>query len=895
MLTDLFHRLRALVARRTVENELDEELRFHFDRLVDSYKNTGVSPADALRRARLEFGGLDQVKEEYRDALGTRLVEECWRDLRHAIRSLAANPLVSIVVVISLALGIGANAAIFSLVNALLLRPLPVQQPERLAVLGDTAVEGRSWSNPVWEQIRARASLFDGALAWSPQQFNLARGGEAQLVEGVFASGEFFEVLGVRAAVGRTFTAVDDRRRGGPDGPVAVIGDAFWKRRFAGAQDVIGRPLTLGSVTFTIIGVMPPSFFGPDVGRRFDVVLPIGTEPLLLGANSSLNVVGRNWLRIMLRLKAGQSVEEASGLLRGIQEQIRTATIGEIPDLMRPRYLAAPLMLTSASTGRSPLRNQYGRPLVALAIIVGAVLLVACLNIVNLLLARASARRHEMSLRTSLGASRIQLARLVFLEAAVLTGVGALVGASLSRWMSQMLVQQLSTQRNVVFLDLAFDSRGVGFAFAIAVATAVLIGVVPAWQSTRSKPGDFLRARSRGSDLQGRSPIAAALVVSQVAISLVLVVAAALFVRTFANLLYRDMGFTKDHIVVVNVTAPMTKYTLQRLTAVYDRIREAVAALPGVQGAVLSDITPAGGSARETLVDIPGAALPEAERAVSVNVVSPGWFAAYGTRLLSGRDIAVTDRLTTPVVALVNQTFARKFFGSGDAIGRTIAAGTPGRMTNFEIVGVVEDAVYRFLRDPVPPTIYTATTQRSAARPYVNVSVSMPAGLSAATTQAIAEAIRQIDPDLVLQFMPLGEQVDSALNQERLLALLSGFLGILALMLAALGLYGLTAYAVGRRRGEIGIRMALGARAASVVWLFVRRTAVLVALGLAVGIMLSFWASQFIAALMWGLQPRDTLTLLGAAGLLAAVGVLAAWVPARRAARIDPVAVLRAS
>jgi predicted permease len=895
MLTDLFHRLRALVARRAVENELDEELRFHFDRLVDSYKKAGASPDDAFRRARLEFGGLDQVKEEYRDSLGTRLVEECWRDLRHAKRSLAANPLVSTIVVVSLALGIGANAAIFSLLNALLLRPLPVQDPERLAILGDTVADARSWSNPVWEQIRARSSSFGGALAWSPQQFNLARGGQAQFVEGMFASGEFFEVLGVRAVVGRTFTTADDRRGGGPDGPVAVIGEAFWKRQFGGAADVIGRPLTLGSVTFTIIGVMPPSFFGPDVGRRFDVVLPIGTEPLLLGANSSLDVVGRNVLRIMLRLKEDQSVDEASGLLRGIQEQIRAATIAQIPDLMRPRYLEAPLTVTSASTGRSSLRNQYGRPLVALAIIVGAVLLVACLNIVNLLLARASARRHEMSLRSSLGASRIQLARLVLLEAAVLTGVGALVGVSVSRWMSHLLVQQLSTQRNLVFLDLAFDWRVLGFAFAMAAAATLLIGIVPAWQSTRATPGDFLRERSRGSDLQGRSPVAAALVVSQVAISLVLVVAAALFVRTFANLVYRDVGFKKDQIVVVNVTAPMTKYTLQRLVGVYDRIREAVAALPGVDGAVLSDITPAGGSARETLVELPGGALPEAERAVSVNVVSPGWFAAYGTRLLAGRDIAITDRTTTPAVALVNQTFVRKFFGSDHAIGRTIAAGTPGRMTSFEIVGVVEDAVYRSLRDPVPPTIYTATTQRTAARPYVNVSVSMPAELSSATTQAIAEAIRQIDPELVLQFLPLSEQVNGALNQERLLALLSGFLGILALLLAALGLYGLTAYAVGRRRAEIGIRMALGARAASVVWLFVRRTAVLVALGLAAGVMLSFWASQFIAALMWGLEPRDTLTLLGAAGLLAAVGVLAAWVPARQAARIDPIAVLRPS
>jgi predicted permease len=894
MLTDLFHRIRSLFARSVVERELDEELRFHFDRQVESYERAGLDRAEARRRARLEFGGFDQVKEEYRDALGTRLVDECWQDLRHAVRSISSNLTVSIVVVLSLALGVGANTAIFSLVNALLLRSLPVHDPDRLVLLGD-ATPARAFSNPVWEQIRRRPGLVEGAFAWSPQPFNLTRQGEAQFVDGLFASSEFFDVLGVQAALGRTFTTADDRRGGGADGPVAVISDGFWRRRFGGSPDAIGKPLMLGAVTFTVVGVTPPSFFGPDVGRRFDVAIPIGAEPLLLGANSALDMSARNWLRIMLRLKPEQSLDAASAALRGIHEEIRAATMPGIPVQMQGRYLDTPFGVTPASTGQSTLRAQYARPLVALMTIVALVLLIACLNIANVMLARADARRHEMSIRTSLGASRARLARLVLTEVAVLTGIGGLTGLALSRWMSALLVQQLSTRNNVVFLELTHDWRVLGFASAVAVLTAVLLGVVPAWQSARANAGDSLKERGRGSAGGGRSRVATGLVVGQVALSLVLLVAAGLFVRTFASLSFRDVGFTKDRVLVVNVTAPMTQYTLPRLVPVYERIREAVAALPGVERAALSDITPVAGSARENLIDIPGSGLPERERLVAVNVVSPGWFDTYGTRLLAGRDFGSTDRLNAPQVALVNEAFVRKYLGKDSPVGRTVAAGIPGKQTNFEIVGVVEDAVYRSLRDPVPPTLYTPTTQRAAARPSVSVSVSMPRGSTAVTTRVIANAIQEVDPNLVLQFTPLTEQVNAALNRERILALLSGFLGALALLLAGLGLYGLTAYAVGRRRAEIGLRIALGATAWSVIWLVVRRAGLMVATGIAGGAMLSLWASQFVLALVWGLEARDTATLVGAAVTLTVVGAVASWIPARQAARIDPIAVLRES
>jgi predicted permease len=891
MLSDLLLRLRALVARNAVEREIDEELRFHVDRQVERHVNAGLDPTEAARRARLEFGGVDQIKEEYRDALGTRVVDECRRDIGHALRALSSNPVVSIVVVLSLALGIGANTATFSIVNALLLRPLSVRDPERLVILGDAAVESRSWSNPVWEQIQSRLGSFDGAFAWSTGQFNLTRGGEAQLVDGLFASGEFFDVLGVRAVLGRTFTTEDDRRGAGRDGPVAVISDGFWRRHFGGSPEVVGRPLMLGSVAFTVIGVTGRSFFGPDVGRRVDIVLPLAAEPLLLGADSALDLRGRNWLRIMLRLRRDQSIDAASATLIGMQPQIRAATI---PDVSPARYLQAPLALTPGAMGRSPLRTQYARPLMALMIIVAAVLLIASLNIANLMLARTEARRHEMSLRTALGASRARLARLVLTEAAVLAGIGTLVGIGLSHSMSRLLVHLLSTRTNSVFLEVTPDWRVFGFACAVGGVTAAVLGIVPAWQSARAHPSDALKEHGR-STVGARNPLVGLLLIGQVALSLGLVVAAGLFGRTFARLSFQDVGFTKNRVLVITVTAPMTQYTLPRLVAVYDRIREAVARVPGVERAALSDITPLGDLSRVTVVDVPGSTLPDGDRIASVNVISPGWLATYGTRLLAGRDFQATDRLNTGAVALVNEAFARRFLGPESPLGRAIAAGTPGKMTAFEIVGVVEDAVYHSLRDPAPPTLYTATTQRAAARPFVNVSVLSAPGASATLSQAIAAAIHEIDPSLVLRFTPLTEQLGAALNQERILALLSGFLGTLALLLAGLGIYGLSAYAVGRRRAEIGVRMALGASQGGVVWLVTRRVGLLVALGIAAGAILSLWASQFISTLVWGLDAQDAPTFLGAAVVLATVAGLAAWVPARRAARIDPVTVLRES
>jgi predicted permease len=817
-------------------------------------------------------------------------------DLRLAFRALRATPIVSVVAMLSLALGIGANTAIFAIVDSLLLRALPVREPERLAIVS-TDARPQSWTNPIWEQIRERQhDLFEGAITWSSARFNLAQGGEAEMVDGIWASGGFFDVLGVPALLGRTFTVTDDRRGGGPGGPVTVISYRFWQRRFGGGADAIGRTLTINRVPFTIAGVTPPDFFGTDVGRGFDVVVPIGAEPLIRGRDSVLDRRSTWWLNIMARLKHGQSIAAATAALRGVQPQIRDATL---PDNWRPEdlndYLKEPFTLNPAATGASFLRLRYERPLVTIMVVVGLVLLIACANIANLLLARATQRQHEFSVRVALGASRWRLARQLLVECLLLSGAGAGLGLVFAQWGSRLLVRQLSTSTNTVFLDLSLDWRVIGFTATVAVATAVLFGTAPAFRGARARPIDALKEHGRGPAGQARMGLANLLVVAQVALSLVLVVAAGLFVRTFASLATLRLGFERDRILIVSVNAQGSRVEPAERPALYERVRQAVASVPGVTRAALSVVTPVSGSTWNTLLELPDKPwMRERERMSYVNHVSEGWFATYGTPLLAGRDITERDAKGAPAVAIVNEAFARKFL-DGRPLGRTVREiGRPDRpQPSYEIVGLAADAVYRSRRDPVPPTMYLPLAQDDEPLSFVNLSVQVAGGPPGLLTRRVAAAIGEIDRDLVLTFRSLGEQVDASLIQERIVAALSGFFGGLALLLAGLGLYGVMAYGVTRRRPEIGIRLALGAAPAGIVRLVLGRAAVLVGVGVVTGGLASWWAAGFVATLLYGLEPRDPSTLTLAAAALAAVGAIAGWLPARRAARMDPAEVLR--
>ncbi len=818
--------------------------------------------------------------------------------MRDAYRALRQTPVVSAVAILSLALGIGANTAIFSIVNALMLRALPVKEPQRLVQVM-TGPNRTSWSNPLWEELRARDhDLFAGAFAYSAPRFNLSWGGETQFVNGMFASGDIFDVLGVRAMLGRTFTPADDVKNGGKDGPVAVISYAFWQRRFGGAADAVGKTLMLDRVAFTIIGVTPPSFSGVDHGTSYDVAIPLGTEPLIRGEReSAMNQRSWWWLRVMARLNEGDTVEHATAALRGVQPQMRAATI---PPNYRPKdvpnYLKEPFGLRDAATGPNSLGRAYRQPLYILMGIVAVVLLIACANIGNLLLARANARRHELSVRVALGATPWRIARQLLLESFLLSLAGAALGLLLARWGSRLLIAQLSSQDNAIALDVGIDWVVLSFTIAVAAGTALIFGIVPALRGTRAQPQDALRQQGRSIIGDSRFGFGSALVVVQVALSLVLVTGAALFMRTFASLSSVRLGFEPDPVLLVETNARRSSVTPEQRAALFERMREAVLAVPGVSSAGLSQITPLTNSSWDLLIqNPPGLSLSERDRDVYVNAVSPGWFATYGTPILSGRDFTERDDEGAPHVVLVNETFVRKYFGGANVLGRSVRLEPmPDQVRpEMQIVGIVRDAVYQSPRDPIPPTLYLSNLQQLRPPVSATLSVRAASGSASLLARSVVDAIARVDPDVSLTVHPYKETLRAATLQERVLAMISAFFGGLALLLAGLGLYGVMSYAVSRRRTEIGIRMALGAGPAGAVRLVLGRAALLIGAGVIAGTGIALWSAQFVGSLLFGLPSRDPATLTGSAAVLVGIGLLAGWIPARRASRIDPAEVLR--
>ena len=825
-------------------------------------------------------------------------------DFRVAVRTLRATPVVTLVVIVSLVLGIGANTAMFSIVNSLLLRSLPVERADRLVLLqsNPSITPNSPWPNPVWEEIRDHhADLFEATFAFSRRttRFNLAQGGQTDFVDGVYASGGYFDALRVRPILGRSFTAADDRRGGGPHGPVVVISYSLLHRRFGGASDVIGRTQTIDRVPFTIIGVMPPDFFGADVGSSSDVLLPIGTEPLMRGRDSLLDRA--SWLLIMARLKDGQTAESAEQALRGIQPQLRAATVPSNASAeARARHLSTPFGVQPAAGGTSTMRARYGQPILAIMTVVALVLLIACANVANLFLARASARRHEFSLRLALGASRWRLARQQLVEALLLAAAGSAGGLLIARWASRLLVRQLSTSATTVFLDTSLDWRVLAFTVSVALAVALLFGLVPALRASHSEPIDTIREHGRSTVDERRIGFGSALIAGQVALCLVLIVGAGLFVRTFASLATLNAGFDRDRVLLVRLDVPQASAEPPQRAALYERIAATVRRVPGVAGAAVSEVTPVSGTITDVYVEAEnGPRLAPPQNVSYRNVITPDWFATYGTRLVAGRDFDDRDRVSSPPVAIVNETFVRRFLPGANPLGRRVRnpSSAPGVIRPWmEVVGIVADATYLSLRAAMPPTMYVPLAQQSTASgafPSGTLSVRAASGSPLSLAREIGDAIAQVDRDIAITFIPLKQQVDAALVQERIVAILSGWFSVLALLLSALGLYGVTMYSVNRRRMEIGIRMAIGAAPARVVRLVLARVAVLVALGVAIGTAASLWASKFVATLLYGLEPRDPATLISSAAILVAVGAVAASVPAYRASRVDPAEVLR--
>jgi putative ABC transport system permease protein len=898
------------VHRRRLEREMDLEWQFHIDARTDALIAAGVSRDEAERQARVEFGDLLRWKEQGREARGIGWMQDLGSDAQYALRQMRRAPVFSGVVIATLTLGIGANTAIFSLVNSLLLRTLPVMEPERLVTISsETALRhgftaGIGWNYQMWTRLQQRSREFDGALAWFAMQLNLAQRGERQPIEVLFASGGFFTTLSVPALAGRTFTAEDDVRGGGPDGPVAVISYGFWQRHFGGAANVLGRPLVVEGVPVTIIGVTPPDFLGVEVGRVFDVSLPLGTEPLIRGKQSAVDAERQMFLIVMLRLKAQQSLETATVTLRGMQAHILGTTPRELQRL--PPFLREPYTLVPAPTGISGvsrLRQRYERPLLTILVVVALVLLIACANLANLLLARTNARLHELSVRRALGASRWRLVRQGLVESLLLASLGAAAGLAVAAWGSRALVAQLSTFDSVVSLDLSLDWRVLAFTAVLTIATMAFFGTAPAMRAMRVAPIDALKTppftvRGSAGPVRRWSIGSSGLVVGQMALSLVLVIAAGLFVRTFERLASVPLGFDRDRVLVVNVNTARAQLDPAARTTFYHRLVAAVATAPGVSHAAGSMWTPVSGGGANLIRNAAGRMVDPSR--VVTNFITPGWFAAYGVGLRAGRDIDERDTPKAPPVAVVNEAFVRRFLPGRDAIGEVVDAvgGTDHLKRTRTIVGVAADAVFSgSLRDVVPPMMYVPLAQSVGLGPPdkadINISVRSAAGSPMLVAPSVGAALTAVDRDLAYSFRPLDDYVTTSLMQERIVALLSGFFAFLGLILAAIGLYGVTSYAVSRRRTEIGIRMALGAAPSGVVRLVLLRVSLMVAAGVVTGIAASAWLSRFVAPLLYGLEPWDPMTLSAATLTLVAVGLAAGWLPASAAARVDPAEVLK--
>jgi putative ABC transport system permease protein len=829
------------------------------------------------------------------------LLDSLLRDLTFAFRLMRQTPMVSFVAMLSLALGIGANVAIFSLVNALMLKTLPVHDPERLVIINQPPSEqgrqaGTSFTNAQWEYLRDHQDFFSGVAAQGGARFNLNAGGEARPVTGMFVSGRFFDVLGVTPVAGRTFTEQDDQRKGGPDGPVAVLSYGFWQREYGGDPSVIGRGIYLDGHAFTIVGVAPPAFYGLEVGRTFDIAVPIGTEPIIRGAESALDRRSFWWLRLVGRLAPGQSVEQAQSRLVAFHPGLRQATMPQDWRAQdQERYIAEPFALMAGGNGLSNLRTRYSQPLYVLLGIVALVLLIACANMANLLLAQSAARQRELAIRLSLGASRWQVARQLLLESLLLSSIGSAAGVMLALWGSRALVQLLSTRTSIVSLDLTLDWRVLAFTTTVGVLTGLLFGVAPALRATTLRPALALRDHSRGVvSGGGRFNIGHGLVALQVAVSFVLVLGASLFVRTLVDLASQDMGFRSDGVLIANVDLRRTGAGEKERPALFERLRDAVAGAPGVQAAAISVITPISNSVWNNIVTVPGYDAPERERAANFNRVTPDYFRVMGTPLLAGRDLSATDRVGGPKVAVVNEAFAKKFLSGQNPLGKTFMIGLPGRPDagEFQIVGLAADAKYASLREPAPPTMYTAWGQSDTASSGAVITLRVN-GAADSYRRTALEAIESVEKEAVVTFKAFEEDINAAMIQERLVASLSAFFGGLALLLAAIGLYGVMSYSVARRRNEIGIRMALGAAPQKVMGLVLANVAIVTAVGLATGVALAIGTGRFVNTLLFGLVADDTTMVVVAALTLGAAAALAGYVPARRAARVDPMVALR--
>ncbi len=899
-------RLRSLFRRARVEQELDEELRYHLERQIEEYIAKGMTPEEARYAALRAMGGVEQRKEECRDTRRVRLIEDLIQDARYGLRTLRKSPGFTAVAVLSLALGIGANTAIFSLVDPILFRLLPVKNPEQLVELkwvNERGEDGIWFSYPMFEQLRARTQVFSGVFATNsvrstdmvgPEPGNQQEKARLQLV-----SGKYFQVLGVNAVAGRTLTTADNQTPGAH--PVAVLNYSYWQRRFAGDVSVIGEVITLKNQPLTIIGVTGPEFFGAEWGDEPDIWAPLMMVNTLDWRPSALSDVD---ILMMARLRPGVREEQAQAALDIFLGQIKS----EPSDLGKKTGGMPKIVLSPGRQGFMGSRTWLSKPLRILMAVVGLVLLIACTNVANLLLARAARRAPEVAIRLTIGAGRFRLVRQFLTESALLAAVSVALGLLFARWGCRVILGLMSEFDTANDTSLAIGSgvisnaRVLGFTIAVSLLTTLLFGLAPALIATRQDLNTALKAPAPP---RSRLSLSRFLVIAQVALSLLLLTGAGLFVQTLRNYRAR-ISFPADHIIHFGISYRASGYKSEQVPDLNRRILERLNSAPGVRSAALEGWWDPGRKSEACCVAVEGYIhRPDEDRYVQTKLVRSGYFQTLGLPLLLGRDFTPQEISSEPEkfakVVIINETMARHYFGTANPLGKRFGWGDPqlgtadrpgvridrGDPRQYEIVGVAKDAVYSNLRDKPRPLIYFP----GQGPDYFVVRAAGPAAPLVAT---IRHEIHAVDKNLeVGDIYTASQRLDQELFLERLLAKLSSFFALLALLLACVGLYGVMSYDVARRTHEIGIRMALGAQRRDVVGLVLRETMLLVVIGVIIGLSAALASTRLITSLLYGLTPNDPLTIALAALLLFVVAALAGYLPARRASRVDPMVALR--
>ncbi|MEI9971824.1 MAG: ABC transporter permease [Ignavibacteriota bacterium] len=837
-----------------------------------------------------ELGNMTRVAEEGRAAWGWVCLEQFCRDLQYALRTLRHNPGFTATAVLSLGLGIGANTAVFSLIDAITLRWLPVRAPQELVQLSFQPNRGENrgedaFSYAAVKALADRKDLFAGVFGVSGTTFNVGSPGSVSRVDGAWVTGDYYVTLGVTAALGRLLGREDDRE-GAP--LAAVIGYGYWKSRYAGNPDAIGQALVVNGTRVHVVGVSSPGFTGVNVGSLADITMAVAAVPQISPSFAGALQPGSFWLRTLARPQPGVSVSRTTAHLNAVWPQIADAVVNPEWQAWQRKELAdSRFDLRPGGTGISYLRERFGRPLLVLLAVAGLMLLIACANVASLLLARATARRREISVRLAIGAGRGRIIRQLLTESAMLSVVGAGVGVCLAWIGSRFLLATLSGNGDLpVTVDLTPNWHILGFASAIALANGLLFGLAPAFQTTALGGSAVLKEDTRVT--RSHSRLLSSLVIVQVALSLLLLVGAGLFLRTLQNLLNVDPGFRREGVLAIDLDGQREGYRDQRLTAFYGDLLDRVRSVPGVAAASICSHTPLSGWTWTEAVAPKGQPVPERDNAVFMGA-GPDYFTTLQTRILAGREFAPSDRGAANV-AIVNQAFAERFFAGRSPLGEYLTATITKPPSELAIVGVVHDSIQDTLRGAPRPMVYVAYFQRASSADSLVIRAT---GSLSQVASAIRKELQPSFPSTPVEVRPLTAQVEQTLLEERLMAKLAGGFGALGLLLACVGLYGLLAYSVSRRTKEIGVRMALGAQRGAVLWMVAGRALALVAVGVAIGVPVSWTLSQKVQSMLFGLTATDPGVIGTAVVLLSAAGLAAAYFPARRASRVDPMTALR--